>query len=141
MAGSMKQYPTPLVAEVTQNLRTWRPRVRAMVTRAQPERRPALDELTDWFELVSGDDEFDEPAPLAGVDALVDELSHCLEDDHFDELSKARWAVRVAEDLVRVRASASRQVPPATLRIELNRLALTRAGAHHLLDGPSNDPR
>jgi hypothetical protein len=73
--------------------------------------------------------ELTEPPPVLGLDTLVDELTAAT-DDRFRRLGLAPWAVRVAEELVRVRSSLA--APPATARVAMSRLelAFTTARRH-----------
>jgi hypothetical protein len=74
----------------------------------------------------SEDEAYSADPPIEGLDALIDELAEAaVPIDMHAELARARWAVRVAEELVRWRRSlvesgdGSRETADATNRLEL----------------------
>jgi hypothetical protein len=67
-------------------------------------RQEAMRELVAWYErVVQNDDEAGDP-PLAGLDAMTDELTAVsVPHNVLVEIARARWAIRVAEELVQWR--------------------------------------
>jgi hypothetical protein len=92
-----------------------------------------VEALVGWHKRVSSDAEFADPPPVGGLDALVDALTGATSDEAFRWLGLARWAVRVAEELVRVRACSVSGAPPATARVALSRLELALITAQRQL--------
>lgn len=89
-------------------LRAWHHVVRALPHLVGVEdRRTPMRGLVAWYGRVVECDDFATDPPMEGLDALVDELA--LVTVPFDvhaELARARWAIRVAEELVRWRRLA-----------------------------------
>jgi hypothetical protein len=91
--------------EAVSNLRTWHPIVRALPHLISGENRDGpIRELVAWNERVIGDENCGDDPPIEGLDVLVDELALVTVPlDVHAELARARWAVRVAEELVQWR--------------------------------------
>lgn len=91
-----------LDAEAATALRSWQFLVRALPHLVDgKERRRALLALMYWYGRVCRDDEFADSPPIEGLDALIDELaSVSVPYNVHAELARARWAVRLAEELV-----------------------------------------
>jgi hypothetical protein len=114
-------------AEAAKLLRSWRDLVRGiphLIT--VEERKRAAWGLVAWYERVLEGDDFDLDPPIEGLDTLIDQLALVsLPHDAHAELGRARWAIRVGEELVRWRrclgtsGPGSSPVGPATDRLEL----------------------
>ena len=108
-------------------LRDWFPLVRVLPqVLITDERNRAVCVLVAWYERVYEQEEYSGQPPLEGLDALVDELTHVIvPPDVHAELARARWAIGVAEELVRWRSCFRRSgegsppTGPATDRLEL----------------------
>ncbi len=89
-------------AEVTAALRSWQFLVRALPHLIDgKERRLALVALLHWYGRICRDEQCAANPPIEGLDALIDELaSVSVPYNVHAELARARWAVRVAEELV-----------------------------------------
>jgi hypothetical protein len=92
-------------------------------------RAQGLATLDHWYEQVYADPTWAGTAPVEGIDALADELAGAASDGARDDLAHARWAVRVAEELVHWRrvTAADRSLAPG--RIAVSRLELALRGA------------
>jgi len=108
-------------------LRSWADLVRATPHLVGDDARTrALWGLVAWYERVFECDDYSVNPPIEGLDVLIDELARAsVPYEVHAELARARWAVRVAEELVRwrhcLRADGPGSVPtgPATDRLEL----------------------
>lgn len=119
-----------LTGEAAAALREWTPFVDGMADWAgRDEHRAPIRGLIDWYVEVWSDEEWSEPPPMDGLDALADELSATTQGDRFARLGLARWAVRVAEELVRLRAAVGRRAAPATVLVAGSRLELALGAA------------
>jgi hypothetical protein len=85
-------------------------RARSHVVRALPhlvgaeERKTPLLDLVAWYERVVESEQYATAPPIEGLDALVDELALVTVPlNVLAELARARWAIRVAEELVKWR--------------------------------------
>jgi hypothetical protein len=101
----------------------WRPFVgRLPLLIVGDGRKDAVMALVDWYEHVYQEEGFAAAPPLEGLDALVDHLASTPVDQGvWVELAKARWAVRVAEELAswrRVMSSSGPGPVSATDRLE-----------------------
>jgi len=87
----------------TRLLRDWCKYVRRLPQlMSTVERKRAVRDLVVWYEQVYEQKEFAIDAPIQGLDALVDELSHvAVPLDVHAALARGRWAIRVAEELVK----------------------------------------
>ena len=100
-----RPYEVDPEVEATSKLRAWQHLVCALPhlisTDANSE---TVRELVAWYErVVENDDEAVDP-PIEGLDALVDELTLVSVPHNVHvELARARWAIRVAEELVQWR--------------------------------------
>jgi len=108
-------------------LRRW-----AFLVRKIPElldkddRKRAVPSLVLWYEQVSEDEGYSVDPPIEGLDVLIDELAEAaVPIETHVELAQARWAIRVAEELVRWRrcrgrsGEDSRATADTTDRLEL----------------------
>ncbi len=128
-----------LARRAREALQSWWATVENIPRWAHDARRSeALEEIVRWYERVFADPACVDPAPLAGLDALTDELTEARSHDGLGRLARARWAVQVAEELVNWRASQtvasgataiSPTVAPAMARIADSRLELALNGA------------
>jgi hypothetical protein len=116
-----------LDAEAARLLRAWHDLVIGvphLIT--TEERRRSTWGLVAWYERVFERDDFDLDPPIEGLDTLIDELAlvSVPQTAHAD-LARARWAIRVAEELVRWRhclrtaGPGSSRTGPASDRLEL----------------------
>ncbi len=113
-------------AKATAALRSWRFLVRALPHLVGgKERRMALLALTYWYGRICRDEDCCESPPIEGLDALIDELALVsVPYNVHAELARARWAVRVAEELVSWRqvldtsGSGSKPLARATEQLE-----------------------
>jgi hypothetical protein len=126
-------------AHALSDLRAWHHVVRALphLINADGGDGP-IRELATWYERVVEDESCVNGPPIQGLDALVDELA--LVSVPFDvhaELARARWAIRVAEELVqwrrclRTEGQESPGLAEATTRLE----QLIEAAASQLTPG------
>ncbi len=119
-----------LSREATAALEGWRPTVVAIprwtrgVNRAQP-----LADLVRWYERICRDPDCLDPPPIEGLDALVDELAGAPSDGAREHLGVARWAMRVAEELVHWRAKSRHGADGAPARVAKSRLELALRSA------------
>ena len=114
-------------AEAVSNLRAWHHVVRALPHLISADGRDGpIRELAAWYERVVEDEKCADDPPIEGLDVLIDELA--LVSVPFDvhaELARARWAIRVAEELVQWRrclrtdGQESLALAEATTRLEL----------------------
>lgn len=100
-----KHRPAPeldIAADAAHALRVWLRQVReALVILDTPKYSDAIRGLVSWYERVFFDAEFVEPPPIAGLDAVVDELALAAQPiASLRALADARWAIRVGEELV-----------------------------------------
>lgn len=119
----------------------WRPLVGRLPLLIVDGREDAVVALVDWYEHLSQEEGCDADPPLEGLDALIDHLASApVDQDVWAELAKARWAVRVAEELARWRRVMSSAGPgsgplgPATDRLEA-----AMEEARRQLRGPARD--
>jgi hypothetical protein len=89
-------------------------------------RKRGVSALVEWYERASEEEEYSADPPIEGLDALIDELVEAaVPVEIHAELARARWAVRVAEELVRWRRSlvecgdGTCETADATSRLEL----------------------
>ncbi len=102
----------------------------------EASKRAALD-LVDWYDHVISDSTFAQGPPEEGLDVLVDTLaSASLPYDAMVRLSRARWAVRVAEELVVARSSLMDEANDWHFHAKLEGVLLE---AHENLDGRAHD--
>jgi hypothetical protein len=93
-----------LTDDATHSLRCWQRYVKRFGGLLEQE-SAAVAGLAEWYNSAANDPKFAQPAPQDGIDALVDALaSASLPYDSLVGLSEARWAIRVAEELVATRA-------------------------------------
>ena len=113
-------------AEAVSSLRAWYHVVLALphLTSADGRAEPMRD-LVAWYVRVVEDENFADGPPIEALDAFIDELA--LVSVPFDvhaELARARWAIRVAEELVQWRGclrtdgQGSSALAEATTRLE-----------------------
>jgi hypothetical protein len=125
--------------EATILLRGWFPLVRILPSLIlQEDRSDATWGLVVWYERVFEDAEYASGPPIEGLDALIDELAHFVvaSDVHLS-LARARWAIRVAEELVRWRSCADRTGDdPVRVSRARDRLELAMEGARRQLSAP-----
>ncbi len=119
-----------LARSALESLQSWKATVRNIPRWAHQTRRlTALIGIVRWYEQVCDQPDYAEGPSLDGLDALTDELTEARSHDGSGRLARARWAVRVAEELVNWRASRSVPGPPAASRIADSRLELAVTGA------------
>ena len=110
-------------------LRAWLPLVRELPHLIRRQER--VWDLLAWYEHVVEHEDYEADPPVEGLDALIDELAvPCVPYDVHAELARARWAIRVAEELVRWRHflhSAGPDSPHTTLAIDRLDLATQEA--------------
>lgn len=125
--------------EVVLTLDASRPSVDAAIELAStPPRATRLRELASWYGRVVERPSTSEPPPLEGLDALADELTTATDQQRLMRLAAARWAVRLAEELVRLRSWGRASSSTAMARLAASHLSQTlRAARHHLAQGPS----
>lgn len=129
-----------VVEQANAALGRWLPLVGVAPSLAQDgSRAEDLRRLVAWFERVLVDPGSTDAPPLLGLDALVDELTTATGPDAFECFGEARWAVRVAEDLVRLRRLERHRGAPTTLGVARRSLAASLAGALTNIEG-SSDP-
>jgi len=91
------------------------------------ESRPALRGLAAWYERISVDDAYTNPAPAAGVEALEAEVRG--PDRLPRSLQVAHWAVRVAQELAECRRTRLGAVDLAATCLAEARLDVAVQGA------------
>lgn len=108
-------------------------------------RRRAFWDLLAWYERVFERDDFDFDPPTMGLDTLIDELASATAPQEIHaEMAWARWAIRVAEELVRWRhclrtaGVGSPPTGPATDRLELAMEEARRHVEHDPCQGSSD---
>jgi hypothetical protein len=114
-------------ADAATLLRSWQRLITGLPELVGPgDRRRAVRELASWYERVLECEGYAADPPLEGLDVLVDELVHVnVSFEVHAELARARWAIRVAEELVNWRNCLGTAGPgspptgPATDRLEL----------------------
>jgi hypothetical protein len=114
-------------ADATSLLRKWHELVSGVPDLVSTEgRRSATSVLVVWYQRVFERADYAADPPIEGLDALIDELaSASIPQKTHAELARARWAIRVAEELVKWRdclrreGAASSPTGPATDRLEL----------------------
>jgi hypothetical protein len=124
---SQPQSEIDFVGEAARLLRDWSALVRRLPQLLSvDDRKRAVAALVRWYADVCEDDAYSVHPPIEGLDALVDELAEAAVPVQIHaELAQARWAVRVAEELVRWRSSlyesgeGTRETADATNRLEL----------------------
>jgi hypothetical protein len=126
-------------ADAVSSLRTWHVLVRKLPDLISvEEREPPVRGLVAWYEHVFGYEDYAEDPPIEGIDALIDELAvPAVPYDVHAELARARWAIRVAEELVRWRLCLDSAGPgsPATA-LATDRLALALQEARRQTEAP-----
>jgi hypothetical protein len=113
--------------EAARLLRDWSALVRSLPQLlSTDDRKRAVGALVSWYAEVSEDEAYSADPPIEGLDALIDELAEAAVPMYTHaELAQVRWAVRVAEELVRWRSSlvesgeGTRETADATNRLEL----------------------
>lgn len=118
-------------------LRVWRPFIgRLPLLIVGDGRRDAVMALVEWYEHVYQEEGFAADPPLEGLDALIDHLASTpVDQDVWVELAKARWAVRVAEELANWRRVMSISGPgPAS---STGRLEAAMQEAGRQIHGPA----
>jgi hypothetical protein len=113
--------------EAARLLRDWSALVRRLPELlSTDDRKRAVGALVSWYVDVSEDEACSADPPIEGLDALIDELAEAaVSVEIHAEIAQARWAVRVAEELVRWRSSlcesgeGTRETADATSRLEL----------------------
>ena len=95
---------TDFDAEAVSSLRAWYDVVRALPTLINEARGQSIRALVAWYERVFEEEGFAFDPPLEGLDALIDELAvPTVPCDVHAELARARWAIRIGEELVKWR--------------------------------------
>jgi hypothetical protein len=94
-----------LEAAASIELRAWHHVVRALPHLVSAEeRKTPVRGLVAWYERVVECDDYSAEPPIEGLDALIDELAWVVVPLNVHaELARARWAVRVAEEVVQWR--------------------------------------
>ena len=115
--------------EGAEALEAWRAEVLEIPRWAQGAGRSiALEELVRWYERICTELACADQAPLDGLDALTDELTEASSQNATERLARARWAVRVAEELAHWRACRIDGGAPARARVASSRLELALKG-------------
>ncbi len=119
-------------------LRGWFPAVRilpALIT--QTDRREAAWGLVVWYQRVFEDPDYAANPPIEGLDALIDELSYFVvaSEVHIG-LARARWAIRVAEELVDWRKGSDDTGGGGSMNHATDRLEVAIEGARRQLSIP-----
>ncbi len=85
-----------------------------------------LEQLVQWYACTWNAPQGTEPAPQAGLDALTDELTDPRCHRRLPEISRSRWAIRVAEELVSWRVARIGNDPRTRVntRVAQSRLVL-----------------
>jgi hypothetical protein len=125
--NSQPQPEIDFAGEAVRLLRDWSVPVRDLPQLLSTEdRNQAARVLVRWYVDVFEDEAYSADPPIEGLDALIDELAEAaVPVDTHAELAQVRWAVRVAEELVRWRSSVvesgegTRERADATNRLEL----------------------
>lgn len=142
-------YEIDVGADAVELLRSWHGLVHRLPHLIDiEERRRTTWGLVAWYERVFDDDDYAVDPPIEGLDVLIDELALAsVPHDVHAELAQARWAIRVAEELVKWRDCLRRAglgtspTGPATDRLEL---AIEEARRHMKpiseSDGPPPEP-
>jgi hypothetical protein len=125
--NNQPQSEIDFAAEAASLLRDWSALVRRLPQLLGTiDRKRAVGALVSWYADVSEDDAYSADPPIEGLDVLIDELAEAaVPIEIHAELAQARWAVRVAEELVRWRSSlvesgeGTRETADATSRLEL----------------------
>ncbi len=125
--NNQPQSEIDFAGEAARLLRDWSALVRRLPQLiSTDDRKQAVGTLVSWYADVSEDEANSADPPLEGLDALIDELAEAaVPVEIHAELAQARWAVRVAEELVRWRSSlyesgeGTRETADATNRLEL----------------------
>lgn len=91
--------------EAVSSLRSWHHIVRALPHLVSADGRDGpIRELVAWNERIIADEKCGDGPPIEGLDVLVDDLALVTVPlDVHAELARARWAIRVAEELVQWR--------------------------------------
>jgi hypothetical protein len=139
--NSQPQPEIDFAGEAVRLLRDWSASVRDLPELLSTEdRNQAARVLVRWYVDVFEDEAYSADPPIEGLDALIDELAEAaVPIDTHAELAQVRWAVRVAEELVRWRSSlvesgeGARDTADAT-----NRLELAIEGARHQVGWSQN---
>lgn len=109
----VKKEPWPYEVDPISKLRAWQHLIRALphLVSAEP-RKETMRALMAWYErVVENNDETGDP-PIEGLDALTDELTLVsVPHNVLVQVARARWAVRVAEELVQWRRCLSTEGP------------------------------
>lgn len=113
--------------EASRLLRAWIPLVRKLPELVnKDDRKRVVPALVLWYTHAAEEEEYSADTPVEGLDALIDELAEAVVPiDAHAELAQARWAIRVAEELVRWRrclrrsGEGSREMADVTDRLEL----------------------
>ena len=113
-------------------LRAWYDVVRALPTLiSEDARRQSIRSLVVWYERVFEEEGFAFDPPLEGLDILIDEPAvPTVPSDVHAELARARWAIRVGEELVKWRVCHRYTGPdsaPAVLAADRLDLAIQEA--------------
>lgn len=128
--------PSPSLEQVTRNavaaLERWRHWVRSLPRVANGEHRVALQGLVAWYERLCVDDRYANPPPVDGMDALF-QTEQERSSATAKELVAARWAVRVAEELVNCRQVVNQAGDEAAITVGVSRLEMALHGAHERL--------
>jgi hypothetical protein len=114
-------------ADAANLLRSWQQLVRALLELiGTDDRKCALWGIVSWYERVFECESYAAEPPIEGLDILIDELVHVnVSFEMHAELARARWAIRVAEELVKWRSclrtsgAGPPSTGPATDRLEL----------------------
>ena len=125
-----------LADEATILLRGWFPLVRILPSLIlQEDRRDGTRGLVVWYRRVFEDAGYASGPPIEGLDALIDELApFVVASDVHVGLARARWAIRVAEELVRWRScSDGNGNDPVRASRARDRLELAITGARRQL--------
>jgi hypothetical protein len=124
---SQVQPEIDFAGEAAQLLRDWNALVQSLPQLISRDgRKRAIGSLVRWYERASQDDAYSADPPIEGLDALIDELAEAAVPVEIHAgLAQARWAVWVAEELVRLRRSfvgsgdGTRETADAASRLEL----------------------
>ncbi len=127
LTNNQPQSEIDFADEAARLLRDWSALVRRLPQLVSTDdRKRAIAALVSWYADASEDEAYSADPPIEGLDALIDELAEAaVPVDIHAELAQARWAVRVAEELVRWRSSlyesgeGTRETADATNRLEL----------------------
>jgi hypothetical protein len=128
-----------IAADAADALRVWHRQVREdLVILDSSKYSDAIRGLVAWYERVFFHAEFVEPPPVEGLDAVVDELALAAQPTGaLHALARARWAIRVGEELVNWRQCLrSFGQGSSPLGLATNRLELALEEARHQFDSP-----